>query len=52
MSKIIGDKANKFLAWLACIQGLLPKSMTITEASEIFLRRCKDEEEVAKHEKE
>ncbi|MDE1829558.1 MAG: hypothetical protein KGI25_04480 [Thaumarchaeota archaeon] len=48
MSKLQGEKAQKFVAWLACIKGFLPKSMTIEEASDIFLRRCADEEKEAK----
>lgn len=51
MSTIQVEKAKKFVAWLACVKGFLPKSMTINEASEIFLRRCADEEEVKNHEK-
>lgn len=51
MSKIQGEKATKFVAWLACVKGFLPNSMTISEASEIFLRRCKDEEDEKKNEK-
>jgi hypothetical protein len=33
------------------VKGFLPNSMTISEASEIFLRRCADEEEAKKNEK-
>lgn len=44
MSKIEGDKAAKFVAWLACAKGFLPTSMTISEASQIFLRKCEDDE--------
>jgi|GEM_PF-2423827 hypothetical protein len=51
MNTIQGDKAKKFVAWLACVKGFLPNSMTISEASEIFLRRCADEEEAKKNEK-
>ncbi len=47
MSGIQGEKAVKFLAWLECISGLLPKSMTLEEASSIFLRRCREQEETA-----
>jgi hypothetical protein len=46
-----GEKAAKFVSWLACVKGFLPNSMTIEEASEIFLRRCADEEEAKKNEK-
>lgn len=48
MSKLTGDKATKFVAWLAVIKGFLPKSMSIEEASDIFLRRCADDEKEAK----
>lgn len=54
MSILKGDKATEFIAWLACIKGFLPKSMTIEEASDIFLRRCAErekEEESAKNSK-
>lgn len=44
MSKLQGDKAAKFVAWLACVKGFLPNSMTIEEASQIFLRRYEEEE--------
>lgn len=47
MSTLSGDKAAKFVAWLACVKGFLPNSMTIEEASQIFLRRYEEEE--AKH---
>lgn len=43
MSKLEGETAQKFVAWLACVSGFLPKSMTIEEAAEIFLRRAKEE---------
>lgn len=39
-----GDKATKFVAWLSVVKGFLPKSMSIEEAMQIFLRRCADEE--------
>lgn len=51
MSILKGDKAAQFVAWLSLIKGFLPKSMSIEEASQIFLRRCADEEEAKKHEK-
>lgn len=44
MTKLDGEKAQKFVAWLACVKGYLPKSMTLEEASQIFLRRWDDEE--------
>jgi len=50
VKNISGDKATKFVAWLSCVKGFLPASMTLEEAAEIFLRRC-NEEEVMKHEK-
>lgn len=50
MNKIQGEKAQKFFAWLAVAKGFLPKSMTLEEASHLFLRRCDDEEkEAIKH---
>lgn len=44
MSTLQGEKAAKFVAWLACVKGFLPNSMTIEEASQIFLRRYEEEE--------
>lgn len=44
MSTIQGDKAAKFVAWLSCVKGFLPNSMTIEEASQIFVRRYEEEE--------
>ena len=41
---ISGDKGSKFVSWLSIAAKFLPKSMSIEEASHIFLRRCKDEE--------
>lgn len=51
MNKLQGEKAQKFVAWLACVKGFLPNSMTIDEASSIFLRRYEELEEAKKHEK-
>lgn len=48
MAKLQGEKAQKFVAWLACVKGFLPMSMTINEAAEIFERRYKEQEEEAK----
>lgn len=48
MSKLHGEKANKFIAWLAVVKGFLPKSMTLEEASNIFLRKLEDEEKEKK----
>jgi hypothetical protein len=39
MATIQGEKAKKFVAWLAVVKGFLPSSMSIEEASNIFLRR-------------
>lgn len=44
MATMSSDKATRFYAWLQCISAYLPKSMTISEASSIFLRRCEDEQ--------
>ena len=49
MSKLQGEKAQKFIAWLACVKGFLPMSMTIDEAAEIFERRF---DELAKEAKD
>ncbi len=49
MAMLKGVEAAKFVAWLAVVKGFLPKSMSIEEASNIFLRRCEDEEKEAKH---
>lgn len=38
-----GKEAEKFVAWLTMIKGFLPKSMTISEAQEIFMRKRDDE---------
>ena len=51
MNILKGEKATQFVAWLSVVKGFLPKSMSIEEASQIFLRRCKDEEEAKKDEK-
>lgn len=51
MENLQGKEAQKFVAWLTCVKGFLPNSMTISEASEIFLRRCADEEKEKKDEK-
>ena len=51
MNKLQGDKAAKFVAWLACVKGFLPMSMSIEEASNIFLRRYEEQEEAKKNEK-
>ena len=51
MSILTGDKASQFVAWLSVVKGFLPKSMSIEEASHIFLRRCKEKEEEKKNEK-
>lgn len=51
MTKLQGEKATKFIAWLAVVKGFLPKSMSIDEAAKIFLRRCADEEKGNKDEK-
>lgn len=45
MSSIQGEKATKFISWLACVKGFLPRSMTIKEASDIFLRRYSEDEQ-------
>lgn len=46
MSEILkGEKATKFVAWLALVKGFLPQSMSIDEAVQIFLRRCAEDEE-------
>ncbi len=51
MTTLSGDKATKFVAWLAVVSGFLPSSMSIDEAAQIFLRRCEDDEkkEAKKH---
>ncbi len=52
MNILSGDKGSKFVSWLSIASKFLPKSMSIEEASHIFLRRCKDEEkEQIVHEK-
>jgi hypothetical protein len=51
MNVLKGEKATKFVAWLSLIKGFLPPSMSIEEASQIFLRRCKDEEDAKNNEK-
>lgn len=48
MSKLQGEKAQRFIAWLACVKGFLPSSMTIEEASTIFLRRDEEKEQEKK----
>lgn len=45
MNILHGDKAASFVAWLSCAKGFLPKSMTLEEACEIFLRKLEDEKE-------
>lgn len=37
------EEAQKFVAWLTMIKGFLPKSMSIAEAQEIFMRKRADE---------
>ncbi len=49
MSILQGEKAQKFISWLSCIKGFLPKSMSIKEASELFLRYYKDLEKEEQH---
>lgn len=44
MNQLSGDKATKFVAWLSVAGSFLPKSMSIEEASNIFLRRCAEED--------
>ena len=41
-TKLTGDKATKFVAWLSLVKGFLPQSMSLEEAAEIFLRRDKE----------
>lgn len=50
MTQLSGEKATKFIAWLAVVKGFLPSSMSIEEASDIFLRRY-EEDEMKKQEK-
>jgi hypothetical protein len=38
-----GKEAEKFVAWLTMIKGFLPKSMPLSEAQEIFMRKRDDE---------
>lgn len=38
-----GEEAQKFVAWLTMIKGFLPKSMEISEAQELFMRKRDDE---------
>lgn len=45
MNSLSGKKAQDFVKWLDLIKGLLPDSMTIDEAAEIFERRCQEKEE-------
>ncbi len=40
---LYGKEAEKFVTWLTMVKGFLPKSMTISEAQEIFMRRRDDE---------
>jgi hypothetical protein len=49
MSILQGDMSSKFVAWLSVVKGFLPKSMSIEEASQIFLRRCEDMEKEARN---
>jgi len=51
MMKLQGEKATKFVAWLSCVKGFLPMSMSINEAAEIFERRYQEQEEAKKNEK-
>lgn len=37
------EEAQKFVAWLTMIKGFLPKSMPLSEAQEIFMRKRADE---------
>lgn len=39
-----GNEAQKFVAWLTMVKGFLPKSMPLSEAQEIFMRKQDDEE--------
>jgi hypothetical protein len=34
-----GTEAEKFVAWLTMIKGFLPKSMPLSEAQEIYMRK-------------
>ncbi len=43
MEKLQGSEAQKFVTWLTMIKSMLPKSMTISEAQEIFVRKREDE---------
>jgi len=46
-----GVEAQKFVAWLTMIKGFLPKSMTISEAQEIFMRKRSEEKNEKKDER-
>lgn len=43
-----GEEAQKFMVWLTMIKGFLPKSMTIAEAQNIFMRKRDDEKKESK----
>lgn len=43
-----GTEAEKFVAWLTMIKGFLPKSMPLSEAQEIFMRKRADEKKELK----
>jgi hypothetical protein len=38
-----GTEAEKFVAWLTMVKGFLPKSMPLSEAQEIYMRKRADE---------
>lgn len=43
-NKILKEKeAEKFIEWLNLIKNFLPKTMTLSQAREIFLRKQQDE---------
>lgn len=44
MVQLHGKNAQTFIAWLAIATKFLPRSMSIEEASEIFMRYTADEE--------
>lgn len=43
-----GTEAEKFVAWLTMVKGFLPKSMPLSEAQEIYMRKRIDEKEQSK----
>lgn len=46
MTTLSGKKADDFLVWLKESQHILPPKMSLAEASELFLRKLKDEEDL------